>query len=137
MQGWSAIDATTGALIPPTYTGAFTYNAATGKDTGSYVVTTVNSVKVTEQTTNLTTGFHNIRLLATQGNLPAIVINKLRYLGLILETADVKPSVPRFSTYTQLAAMDLIIPTFGFQGIFDIRFDSVTTTGNPRMFYYD
>lgn len=137
MQGWSAIDATTGALIPPTYTGAFTYNAATGKDKGSYLVTTPNSVKVTENSTNLTTGFHNIRLLATQGNLPAIVINKLRYLGLILETADVKPSVPRFSTYTQLAAMDLIVPTFGQQGIFDIRFDSITTTGNPRMFYYD
>ena len=137
MSGWFAIDATTGALITPTYTGAFTYNAGTGKDTGNYVVTTPNSVKVTENSTKLVTGFHNIRNLATEGNLPAVVINKLRYLGLIRETASLAPSAPRFSTYTQLAAMDLIIPTFGQQGIFDIRFDSITTTGNPRMFYYN
>lgn len=137
MSGWNAIDATTGALITPTYTGSFSYNGATGKDTGNYVVTTANSVKVTEQTTNLVTGFHNIRNLATEGNLPAIVINKLRYLGLIKETAALLPSAPRFSTYTQLATMDLIVPTFGQQGIFDIRLDSTTLTGNPRMFYYD
>lgn len=137
MSGWFAIDATTGALITPTYTGAFTWSPSTGKDTGNYAITTPNSVKVTEQTTDLVTGFHNIRLLATQGNLPAIVINKLRYLGLIIETADIKPSIPKFSTFTQLATMDLIVPTFGQQGIFDIRFDSITTTGNPRMFYYD
>ncbi len=137
MSGWSAIDATTGALITPTYTGAFTWSSSTGKDTGNYAITTPNSVKVTEQTTNLVTGFHNIRQLATQGNLPAVVINKLRYLGLIIETADIKPSIPKFSTLTQLATMDLIVPTFGQQGIFDIRFDSITTIGNPRMFYYD
>ena len=137
MNGWSAIDATTGALITPNYTGVFSYNGATGKDTGNYVITTTNSVKVTEHSTNLGTGFHNIRNLATEGNLPAIVINKLRYLGLIKETAALLPSAPRFSTYTQLATMDLIIPAFGQQGIFDIRFDSTTLTGNPRMFYYD
>lgn len=137
MAGWSAIDATTGGLITPTYTGAFTWSSSTGKDTGNYAVTTPNSVKVTEYSTNLGTGFHNIRNLAKEGNLPAVVINKLRYLGLITETADLKPSAPRFSTYTQLASMDLIIPTFGQQGIFDIRFDSITTTGNPRIFYYD
>ena len=137
MSGWSAIDATTGALITPTYTGTFTWSPSTGKDTGNYAVTTPNSVKVTENSTNLATGFHNIRNLATEGNLPAVVINKLRYLGLIRETASLAPSAPRFSTLTQLAAMDLIVPTFGQQGIFDIRFDSITTTGNPRMFYYD
>ena len=137
MSGWNAIDATTGALISPTYTGSFSYNGSTGKDTGNYVMTTANSVKVTENTTNLVTGFHNIRNLATEGNLPAIVINKLRYLGLIKETAALLPSAPRFSTYTQLATMDLIVPSFGQQGIFDIRLDSTTLTGNPRMFYYD
>lgn len=137
MSGWSAIDATTGALITPTYTGTFTWSPGTGKDTGNYVITTPNSVKVTEYTTNLATGVHSIRNLATEGNLPAVVVNKLRYLGLIRETASLAPSAPRFSTYTQLASMDLIIPTFGQQGIFDIRFDSVTTTGNPRMFYYE
>lgn len=137
LTDWRAIDATTGALITPTYTGTLTIGETSGVDSGNYVVTTPNSVKITEGATNLATGFHNRNNLATEGNLPAKVIAILRYLGVIAENAPTINGQPVKNGYMQLAIRDLNVPCYSTGNLLESTIYSFNLLNNPRMFYYD
>lgn len=137
MTNWYAIDATTGELKTPTFTGGLLVGGS-NTDSRSYTVTTVNSVKLTTATTS-SGGYYSVGNLAFDGSLPAKVVAFLRYLGLINEQpADVASPTPAKRGSFVIPTNGLAFSAWGASGLFESRIDpQPTTISNPRMFYYN
>lgn len=134
--GWYAIDATTGNFITPTYTGDLLISEGTGLDTKNYVVTTPNSVKLTQNSTS-SGGYYSVGNLAFDGSLPTKVVNILKYLGLITDNnPQVSPNPAKRGAFS-VAANGLNIVTWGSSGIFEPKIELTTATSNLRICYYD
>lgn len=136
MTNWYAIDATTGELKTPTYTGGLLVGGA-NTDSRGYTVTTVNSVKLTTASSS-SGGYYSVGNLAFDGSLPAKVVALLRYLGLINElSASASPTPAKRGSFV-IPTNGLAFPSWGSSGVFESRIDGQPVTiSNPRIFYYD
>lgn len=136
MTNWYAIDATTGELKTPTYTGGLLVGGS-NTDSRGYTVTTVNSVKLTTATTS-SGGYYSVGNLAFNGSLPAKVVALLRYIGLINELAVTASPTPAKRGSFVIPTNGLAFPSWGSSGVFESRIDGQPITiSNPRIFYYD
>lgn len=138
MTNWFAIDATTGDLKAPTFTGGLLVGGS-NTDSLGYVPTTVNSVKLTTAVApNIPVGYYSVGQLAFNGSLPDKVVTLLRYLGLINEPSDVASPTPAKRGSFTVPLNGLAFSAWGASGLFESRIDpQPTTISNPRMFYYN
>lgn len=136
LENWYAIDATSGNLINPTFTGSLNISES-NNDLGNYVVTTANSVKLTTAISpNIPAGFYSIAQLQTDGSLPEKVVNILRYFGLITDNIIIGPNAANRGSFG-INTNGINFASWGGRGIFETRIDSIVWNSNPRIFYYD
>lgn len=130
VAGWYAIDASTGALIPPTHTGS--------TSTSDYVATTPNSVRAVKSTTNLAANefYHKdwgTTSLQPPNTLPEAVKNLLELYG-VWPTRTGAGLIPVGSTANyNPSASTCMHPVRGKNDIFQFGFANNAETLNTEM----
>ena len=117
-DNWKAIDATTGALITPTYTGTIAG--------ANYVATTPNSIRINSTSyPSIVPGNNNFaELRVNNGTISTAALNVLRQYGLYLQNATLQ--VGEFS----YGAGGIHIPVRGG----DYKMTATTGFNSPGLF---